>query len=32
VNEEELDLSLKAESPAYGLAGFRRIPFERIGC
>jgi hypothetical protein len=31
VDEANLDLSLKPSSPAYGLPGFERIPFETIG-
>ena len=31
VDEQRLNLALRDDSPAYGVAGFQRIPFERIG-
>ncbi len=31
VNEQNLNLALRDDSPAYSLAGFQPIPFDRIG-
>ena len=31
VDEAHLNLALRDDSPAYGLRGFQRIPFDRIG-
>jgi len=31
VDEGNMDLALRADSPAYTLSGFERIPFEKIG-
>jgi hypothetical protein len=31
VNEADLDLRLRPESPAFNLPGFQSIPFEDIG-
>jgi hypothetical protein len=31
VDEQNLNLALRDDSPAYSLRGFQRIPFDRIG-